>query len=211
MQCITKVVWHTWLMFSHNNEVILKIPFLCPRDFSSAQADEHKVLHTEEDAGQCDVSLHAKHGTMGVAPGEEGGMPRCPQARFPSQQSSPQSRQASRGPPERFVSRFGRSKASPCQERKLTKSEINSSELHRGVATVPGIPRLLHEAESVKAHLWFHFQIELRQSIIGVVERPTPPSNTIAMPLMNHLCMSVGAHTFFSIFITNSLVGTALL
>ena len=32
------------------------------------------VLHAEEDAGQWDVSLHAKHGPMSVATGEEGGM-----------------------------------------------------------------------------------------------------------------------------------------
>ncbi len=32
------------------------------------------VLHAEEDAGQSAVSVHAKHGTMSGAAGEEGGM-----------------------------------------------------------------------------------------------------------------------------------------
>ncbi len=32
------------------------------------------MLHAEEDAGQCDVSLHAEHGAVGVAREEEGGM-----------------------------------------------------------------------------------------------------------------------------------------
>ena len=32
------------------------------------------MLHAEEDAGQWDVSLHAKHGPLSVATGEEGGM-----------------------------------------------------------------------------------------------------------------------------------------
>ena len=33
-----------------------------------------QMLHAEEDAAQCDVSLHAKHGAVGVAAGEESGM-----------------------------------------------------------------------------------------------------------------------------------------